>query len=73
MNLPSTLPPENLADYFAHFAPPYAVFQDLIELGELHGLRPKTLEWMKRAKVLLTDEGVDVKQAELIKETVSAY
>lgn len=59
MNLPSTLPPENLADYFAHYAPPWAVFQDLIELGELHGLRPGTLEWMKRAKVLLTDEAVD--------------
>jgi hypothetical protein len=58
MNNP-LLPVENLADLYAYIAPPWAVFQDLIELGELHGLRPRTLEWMKRAKVLLTDEAAD--------------
>jgi len=54
MNNPP-LPVENLADLYAYIAPPFDVFRDLLELGELHGLRPKTLEWMKRAKALLTD------------------
>lgn len=42
-------------EYWQLYAPPLDVLLDLDELGERHGLRKRTLEWIERVKAALTD------------------
>ncbi len=49
-----------LAEFYERYAPPVDVLRDLRELGELHGLRQRTLEWMGRVVELWSDEELPI-------------
>ena len=43
-------------EYWQRYAPPLDVLLDLDELGERHGLRKRTLEWIERVKAGDTED-----------------
>ena len=58
-------------EYWQRYAPPLDVLLDLDELGERHGLRKRTLEWIEQVKAALTDAPLEEPvQQTMVKEKV---